>query len=79
MTDENKKNQTIDIAEDVSKEALANTIKKKSVGQTLLIPALAVVTGLILGAIIIATTSEEVYAAFQQSFGAGLSTAWNIF
>jgi simple sugar transport system permease protein len=41
----------------------------------LLIPALAVLTGLILGAILIVLTSESVYAGFQQSIGAGLSAA----
>ena len=49
----------------------------KRVGRILLVPALAVFTGLVLGAFIIIATSEEVYAAFGQSFGAGLSTAWN--
>jgi len=47
----------------------------KQAGQTLLIPALAIVTGLIVGAILIIFTSLEVYAAFKQSFFGGLWTA----
>jgi len=45
--------------------------------QVLLIPALAVVTGLLIGAIIILLTTEEVYAGFRTSFGAGMSAVWN--
>ena len=43
--------------------------------QTILIPFLAVVTGLIVSGIFIALTTEEVYQAFGQSFGLGLRTA----
>jgi simple sugar transport system permease protein len=50
---------------------------RRRLGRVLLVPALAVLTGLILGAIFIVLTSEEVYAAFGQSFGAGLGTAWS--
>lgn len=39
----------------------------RRVGQVALIPVLAVISGLILGALIIAFTSEEVYAAWAQS------------
>ncbi|MBI4927025.1 MAG: ABC transporter permease [Anaerolineae bacterium] len=46
-------------------------------GRALLLPALAVLTGLILGASLIVVTSEDVWAAFQVSFGAGLGSAWN--
>jgi simple sugar transport system permease protein len=46
------------------------------VSQTVLIPILAVITGLIFGAIFIIITSEQVYAGFNQSFGAGLAAAW---
>lgn len=75
MTKETEnKNKTTEVAQ----EALQETMKKRSIGRTLLIPALAVLTGLILGAIIIISTSEEVYAGFQQSFGAGLGAAWQI-
>ncbi|NMB89138.1 MAG: ABC transporter permease [Chloroflexi bacterium] len=43
----------------------------------IVIPILAVITGLILGAVFIILTTEQVYAAFGQSFWAGISTAWN--
>ncbi len=46
-------------------------------GRVLLVPALAVFTGLVIGAIFIIITSEEVYAGFGQSFGAGLAAVWD--
>ncbi len=48
----------------------------RRIGQALLVPLLAVFTGLVLGAIFIIITSEEVYVAFGQSFGLGLQAAW---
>ncbi len=45
-------------------------------GQALLVPALAVLSGLILGAVIIVLTSEPVYAAWAQSPLQGLQAAW---
>lgn len=50
---------------------------RRRVWQSLLIPVLAIVTGLILGGVIIVLTTEDVYAAFRQSFGAGLKMAWD--
>lgn len=54
---------------------------KTRIGRILLIPVLAVFTGLVIGGIFIVVTTESVYAAFGQSFGAGLSealrTVWN--
>ncbi|GAP08488.1 nucleoside ABC transporter membrane protein [Anaerolinea thermolimosa] len=47
------------------------------VGRVLLVPALAVVTGLLLGAVLIILTSESVWEAFRVSLGSGLVTAWN--
>lgn len=44
--------------------------------QSLLIPVLAIVVGLIFGAILIVATSEEVYTGFGQSFGEGASASW---
>ncbi len=67
---------------DVSKiliEELVNSPskkKKKRGGQTVIIAVLAVVTGLILGALLIGATTESVWAAFQVSIGAGLAAAW---
>lgn len=48
----------------------------RRLGRTLLIPFLAIVTGLICGGLIIIATSETVYQAFGQSFFAGLTEAW---
>lgn len=44
--------------------------------KVILIPLLAVITGLILGGLFIILTSEHVYAAFRESFFHGISTAW---
>ncbi len=49
---------------------------RRSYGRMVAIPLLAIFSGLVLGAIFIAVTSQEVYAAFGQSFGAGLREAW---
>jgi simple sugar transport system permease protein len=46
-------------------------------GRVLLVPALAVLTGLLFGALFIVLTSEVVWAAFGQSFFSGLGAAWN--
>jgi simple sugar transport system permease protein len=55
-----------------------NKKQKNRAGQAVLIPLLAVFTGLILGGIFIIITSVEVYTAFGQSFGAGIKAAWDI-
>ena len=49
-----------------------------SIFRMLIIPVLAVITGLIFGAIFIILTTEEVYAAFGQSIGAGLLESWRV-
>jgi ABC-type uncharacterized transport system permease subunit len=51
--------------------------RRGGTGQAILIPILAIFAGLVIGAIIIILTSEEVYAGFAKSFGAGLSASWN--
>lgn len=45
--------------------------------QIILIPFLAVLTGLIVSGIFIALTTEEVYTAFGESIGAGFSTTFS--
>ncbi len=50
--------------------------RRRGIGQTLLIPVLAVVTGLIIGGIFIILTSESVYAGFAKSFVDGLAASW---
>lgn len=46
--------------------------------RSILVPLLAVLTGLVIGAIFIIFTTETVYTAFGQSFGAGLAEAWRV-
>jgi simple sugar transport system permease protein len=48
----------------------------RRIGRTVVVPVLAVVSGLILGAVIIVLTSESVYTAFRESAWLGLGTAW---
>lgn len=63
-------------------EELRGTPKEKSgrrrIGQTLLIPILAVITGLIIGALFIILTSVQVYTAFGKSIGDGLAASWKV-
>ncbi|MBN1370315.1 MAG: ABC transporter permease [Anaerolineaceae bacterium] len=47
----------------------------RSARRVLLVPALAILTGLIFGAILMVLTTEEVYQAFGRSFGEGMSLA----
>jgi ABC-type uncharacterized transport system permease subunit len=49
----------------------------RRLGRTLLVPAQAVFTGLLLGGLLIVATSEAVWVAFQQSFFGGLGACWN--
>ncbi len=51
--------------------------KKRSFWKVLQIPALAILTGLIIGAILIASTSFTVYDAFKISIWKGLGTAFS--
>ena len=44
--------------------------------QVMLVPVLAVVTGLLLGGLFIIVTSEEVYAAFGRGFFDGIGTSF---
>jgi len=50
---------------------------KKTRWQVIGIPLLAILSGLILGAVLIAATSTDVYEAFGQSIWNGFSTAFN--
>jgi simple sugar transport system permease protein len=50
--------------------------RRKSIWSTISIPVLAIATGLVLGAVLIAVTSEGVYAAFGQSIGSGFKEVW---
>jgi general nucleoside transport system permease protein len=52
--------------------------RRRRIIDTLLIPLLAILTGLIIGAIFIVLTSEEFYAALHESIWLGLKTAVSI-
>jgi simple sugar transport system permease protein len=52
--------------------------ERPGIWKTIRVPVLAVLTGLILGAIFIILTTDTVYAAFGQSIGAGLAEAWRV-
>ncbi len=70
-----KENDKPEITQAVIKEILEAPAKRKKgrgIWRFLQIPALAILTGLIIGAIIIAATSENVYAAFGENFLKGI-------
>ena len=54
-----------------------NYFLEEIASQSVLIPILAIFTGFFLGAIIIALTTEEVYAAFGEGIGAGFGASWD--
>jgi len=78
----NKGESTTADAAKILMEELAPDLSTQSRGKrifrTILVPLLAILTGLIIGAIFIILTSEEFYAALQVSFWEGLKTAVSI-
>jgi general nucleoside transport system permease protein len=79
-----KKPKKLEEAGDVLLEELNETPDEdepvasgRSFWRVITIPGLAILTGLLIGAVLIVATSTSVYAAFGQSFGVGVSTAWN--
>ena len=73
--------QKKDIGQEILKEinqdqTPAEHVRKPFLGKAA-IPLLAIVTGLIIGALLIAITSQSVYAAFGESIGKGFSTAFS--
>ena len=54
-----------------------NQPQKRSLWRVISVPLLAIVTGVIIGAILIAATSTSVYDAFGESFFKGISTAFS--
>jgi general nucleoside transport system permease protein len=52
--------------------------ERPGVWKTIRVPILAVLTGIILGAVFIVITTDTVYMAFGKSFGAGLVEAWRV-
>jgi len=65
------------VLEEIAPKNNKKTGKRRPFGRALVIPLLAVFSGLVLGAILIIVTDMEVYAAFGQSFGAGIKAAFN--
>ncbi|MBP1702065.1 MAG: putative transporter permease protein [Chloroflexi bacterium] len=64
--------------EEISKPPPKQRSRWRGIGQAIAIPALAVFTGLLLGAVFIVLTSESFYAAWSISPIAGLKEAWDI-
>lgn len=65
------------LLQEINESEAEPTTQKRSLWNIIAIPVLAILTGLIIGAILIAATSPSVYEAFNRSFGEGLSTIWN--
>ncbi|MCA9972980.1 MAG: hypothetical protein KC425_22335, partial [Anaerolineales bacterium] len=63
-------------APQAEKKGFLQLFLEEITSQSVLIPVLAVFTGLILGAIIIIFTTEAFYEAWAVSPGEGLRTAW---
>ncbi|MFT5193716.1 MAG: ABC-type uncharacterized transport system permease subunit [Cellvibrionaceae bacterium] len=81
MTDQNKEPES---QKPDSTQVLIEELSKTIDGgfwqtslRSALYPILAVFSGLVIGGIFIALTTEEVYAAFRESFFAGLGASWN--
>ncbi|MCZ7552422.1 MAG: ABC transporter permease [Anaerolineales bacterium] len=79
---EPEKNAAQIFQEEFIKEVTGNGPKKRSrlsgMLQALIVPFLAIFTGLVLGGLIIILTTPEFYAAWAQSPLRGLGEAWNI-
>jgi general nucleoside transport system permease protein len=71
-----KKNAVQIFLEELTGSPKSGKSHRSGTGQAILIPILAVFTGLIIGAIFIIVTSESVYAGFAKSIGEGLKASW---
>lgn len=65
------------IIQEVNGEGLSSKKKKRNFWTVIQIPALAILSGLIIGAILIAVTSQDVYAAFGVSIWNGFAQIGN--
>lgn len=70
-TDKPDASQTL--AEELRRSAGLSADVRRGIWHYVLIPVLAIFTGLLVGGIFIALTTESVYPAFRESFGAGIS------
>lgn len=75
-SEEGKKNALRIFLEEIMRGPPEHFSRLRRVGQVLLIPVLAIITGLLVGAIIIVLTSEDVYAAWAESPFAALGAGW---
>lgn len=73
---EHKNNLATEIINDIQHNQPETSPHKRRSLNMIAIPLLAILTGLIIGAIIIAVTSPSVYAAFGESIGQGFSQAF---
>lgn len=75
-----KKKEKLDVGkiflQEVTEKPEAEELHKKSFWNVISLPLLAILTGLIIGAILIAVTSTSVYAAFGESIWKGFGTAF---
>ena len=79
MSDKPSKNQDAGkvLLEELSGGPPTHVPVSRRIGRTLLVPLLAVISGLILGAILIAITSESVYSAWSVSPWEAVKAGWN--
>jgi simple sugar transport system permease protein len=64
--------------EEVSGGPPTERSRLRQILQAITVPVLAIFTGLLLGGVFIVLTSEQFYAAMQESILAGLQAAWDI-
>ena len=76
--EENKQDVGKVVLQEITGEGKTQKPAKKGINQKILIPFLAILSGLILGAVLIIVTSTDVYAAFGESFGAGIAKAFKV-
>ena len=72
-----KKDTTQILMEELSPD-LSGASRRRRIFQTMIIPLLAILTGLILGAVFIVFTSAEFYAALSESLWLGIKTGFSI-
>ena len=72
---EQKKNLGQEILKEINQDQSKEEHTRKPLLGKATIPLLAIVTGLIIGALMIAITSQTVYAAFGESIGKGFTQA----
>jgi len=75
MSEQNSK-QSAEIQEATNERSPKRSRRFGIRWRTLVTPLMAIVTALVLGAVVIVVTDLSVYAAFERGFGAGLVRAW---